>query len=159
MPGESSPDNWYPREERRHPLRPLIEEVLAPTASSWCKEQCTVPPGQIACLESFCKDQYEYLTKADENIFLCYGDIKSVGLLRVLPGEQRGNWHSGELLHENDYSSLIDNSDACILLTRRTTTALSALCRAFDSSRCVRQCILLDVCLFRGALRKPQESP
>ena len=89
----------------------------APAAPSWCK-QCTVTLGLTTGFESLLKDQTECLTKpADGKSFLCLGDAQSVGFLRVLRGEQRGNWHGGELLHEDDWS-ISNNSDACMLMAR-----------------------------------------
>ena len=54
--------------------------LLAPAASSRCKEQCTVTLGLTTVFESFCKDQIECLTKpADGKSFLCLGDTQCVG--------------------------------------------------------------------------------
>ena len=89
--------------------------------------------GLTTGFESFCKDQTECLTKpADGKPFLYLGDAQSVGFLRVLHDEQRGNWHGGELLHEDDYSILFDSSGACELMAGRS---LSALCYASRTSR------------------------
>ena len=96
-----SPDKWYLWFSPQHPPWTGHGVVRVPTASSWCKDMCTVTFGLTTGFESFCKDQTECLTKpADGKSFLCLGDAQSVGFLRVLRGEQRGNWHGGELLHE-----------------------------------------------------------
>ena len=107
------PDTWYLRSRSQHPPWTRHRVVRAPAASSRCKEQCTVTFGLIPSIESFCKDLYECLTKpADGESFICMGDTLSVTFLRVPRGEQRGNWHGGEFLDEDDYYSLLLLSSA-----------------------------------------------
>ena len=73
--------------------------MLPQTHRSRCKGQRTATLGLTAPSESFCKDLSEPLTKSDEgNLFLFLSGTQSAGLLRVLRGEQRENWHGGELL-------------------------------------------------------------
>lgn len=90
-----SPDKWYLWFSPQHPPWTGHGVVRVPTASSWCKDMCTVTFGLTTGFESFCKDQTKCLTKpADGKSFLCLGDAQSVGFLCVLRSEQRGNWHA-----------------------------------------------------------------
>ena len=112
MSDESFPDNWHLWLRSRHPPRTRHGVVHAPTASSWCK-QCTVTLGLTTGFESLLKDQTECLIKlADGKSFLCLGDTQSVGFLCVLRGEQRGNWHGGELLHEGPSRAVFSRARA-----------------------------------------------
>ena len=133
MSGESFSDNWYLWSSPQHPPWPRHGVVHAPAASPRCKEQCTVTVSLTTGFESFCNDQIECLTEpADGKYFLCLGDTQSVGFLRVLRGEQWGNWHGDELLHEDDYSIFSNDSDACAFMMR---PFLSLLCHASTTSR------------------------
>ena len=111
--GQSFPDNWYLPVRAEHPPRPQKGVVRAAADPSRCKGQRTATLGLTAPSESFCKDLSEPLTKSDEgNLFLFLSGTQSAGLLRVLRGEQRENWHGGELLHEDDHSIFNNNFDA-----------------------------------------------
>ena len=112
--GESFSDKWYLWLRSQHPPWTQHGVVRVPTASSWCKDMCTVTLGLTTGFESFCKDQTECLTKpADGKPFLCLGDTQSVGFLRVLRGEQRGDWHGGEFPHEDDCQVSSSGNDPC----------------------------------------------
>ena len=139
MLDESFSDNWYLWLRPQHPSWTRHGVVHAPAASSWCK-QCTVTLGLTTGFESLLKDQTGCLIKlADGKYFLCLSDAQSVGFLHVLRGEQWGNWHGGELLHEDDYSIFCNDSDACALMRRLS----SLLCHASLTSRPPGNCTLI----------------
>ena len=83
---KSLSDKWYLWFSPQHPPWTGHGVVRVPTASSWCKDMCTVTFGLTTGFESFCKDQTECLTKPADGEYLgnissaiCLGETQSVG--------------------------------------------------------------------------------